>query len=87
MIIKEMKFYEEVWGAKMPIYEYDIKESYDGEVFELCLKKIKEESLDTIPKELEVEDRGMEVMIDPFCFLSDDEVEKLEDEINKIWEE
>ena len=86
MIIKKHTFHEEVWGAKFPVYEYEVEESYNGEVFELVLEEIKN-GLDYVPEELEVEDRGNVCIIDPYEYLSDEEVEELEAEINKIWED
>jgi len=84
MIVTKHKYFDEFWGAKIPIYEYEITESCSDEVFDFLVEEI-EKGLDEIPSEIEVfaDDGsltlfGGDIIIDPYEYLTDEQVEKLE---------
>ena len=76
---------DEFWGAKITDYEYEVYEAYDGEVFEIVADLIKDKGYDYIPDEIEVEANGRkgerEFVIDPYDYLSKEEIQELEDMI------
>ena len=85
MIIKKHIFHEEVWGAKVPLEEIEINESYENEVFELVAEKIEKCEIEVIPDELDVEDdyTGKEAIIYPYDYLSEKQIAELEKMIEK----
>jgi len=87
MYYKEHKYSDEFWGAKCWTYEYEIFESYDGEVFEIIAEKIEKMEIDEIPEYLEVEVDEREFVINVYEFLSDEEYEKLEKMLDEIYAE
>ena len=84
MIVIKHKYYDEFWGAKIPTYEYEIKEGYSDEVFDFLKEEI-EKGLDYIPSEVEVfvDDGsltlyGGDIIIDPYDYLTEEQIEELE---------
>jgi len=84
MRIIKHSFNDEFWGATVPVYEYEVTESYGGEVREI-VESLIEEGFDKIPTELEVSDDNDEntTIIDPFDFLSKQDVKELNDKIDE----
>jgi len=92
MIVKTKKFYDEFWGAKLPVYEHDVEEEYSGEV-EKFLKKQIDKGLDYIPSQIGVTLDGDltlydgDIIIYSSDYLSDEQWEELKKYIEEEEEE
>jgi len=86
MYIKKHKFYDEYWGARIPVYEYDVEEDYDGEVFDIIKNKILSYEIDSMPDTMEVSDGIDTVEIIPEEYLSDEQYDYLEKLLKLVYD-
>ena len=96
MAIKKVCNSGDFWGAKYISCDYEL-EPEDGEIYKFMVKEI-EGGMDYIPDELEYktyrclnadcsEWEDLIFLINPFNYLSNEEVKALEEVINKLYEE
>ena len=93
---KKHCYTDEFWGAKVKSCEYEFEEEYAGEVFDILMNEIEKGNLDYIPNEYEIkvencldeecwETDTRWFIINPYEYLTDEEINELERKIKEIW--